>query len=91
MFIGTLCAPDDTGRSTGGVETSVGFVAFMRGTEVTMGFGVLFCSMEKVSPISCCRSNAFGTTATEKRKGCVTINAGGNRLPRTEFDRSDWI
>jgi hypothetical protein len=46
MLIGTLCAPDDTGRSTGSVETGVGFVTFMRGTEVTMGFGVLFYSMD---------------------------------------------
>lgn len=42
MLIGTLCAPDDTGRSTGSVETGVWFVTFVRRTEVTMGFGVLF-------------------------------------------------
>lgn len=59
MLIGTLCAPYNTGRRTGSVETGVGFVTFMRGTEVTMCFGVLFYSMEKVSPISCCRSNAL--------------------------------
>lgn len=42
MLVGTLCAPDDTSRSTGSVETGMGFVTFVRGTEVTMGFGVLF-------------------------------------------------
>jgi hypothetical protein len=47
MLIGTLCTPDDTGRSTGGVETGVGFVTFVRRTEMTMGFGILFCSMGK--------------------------------------------
>lgn len=44
MLIRTLCTPDNTGRRTRSVESSVGFVTFMGGTEVTMGFGLQFYS-----------------------------------------------
>lgn len=37
MLGGSFCAPDDTRRSTGGVESSVGTMALVSGSELAMG------------------------------------------------------
>jgi hypothetical protein len=43
MLGGSLCTPDDTGGSTGGVEAGVGTVAFVGSAELAMGLGMDFC------------------------------------------------
>lgn len=89
MLVGTLCAPDNTSRRTGSVETGVGFVTFMCGTEVTMCFGVLFCLRGKGLRLAVGLMHSC-TTATEKNKRkCVAINAVGKCPPRTKSDRSE--
>jgi hypothetical protein len=42
VLVGALGAPDDSGRGAGGVETGVGFVAFVRVAELAMDLGVCF-------------------------------------------------
>ena len=46
---GTLSAPNDTGRGTAGIETSVGLVAFVGVTELTMSLGLEFFSRKLVT------------------------------------------
>lgn len=47
VLIGTLSTPDDTGGGTRSVQASVGTVTFVGGTEITVGFGVLLCSIRQ--------------------------------------------
>lgn len=43
MLVGSLRGPDDTGACASGIEAGMGFVAFVRLAELTMGFGAQFC------------------------------------------------
>jgi hypothetical protein len=43
VLVGALGAPDDSCGGAGGVETGVGFVAFVRVAELAMDLGVRFC------------------------------------------------
>jgi hypothetical protein len=42
VLVGSLCAPNHTGGSSGGVETCVGLMAFVGIAELTVDFGVGF-------------------------------------------------
>ena len=42
VLVGSLGAPDDSGRSSGGIETGMGFVAFVGVTKLFVYFGVVF-------------------------------------------------
>ncbi len=41
VFSGSLCAPDYTGRGTGSIETGVGTVSLVGGSELAMSLGPL--------------------------------------------------
>jgi hypothetical protein len=43
VLVGSLCAPNHTSGSSGGVETCVGLMAFVGVTELAMDFGVGLC------------------------------------------------
>jgi hypothetical protein len=42
VLVGSLCAPNHTGGSSGGVEACMGLVAFVGIAELTVDFGVGF-------------------------------------------------
>jgi len=46
VFRGTLCAPDYTGRGTGGVKAGMRAVAFVGSSELAMSFGLEFFSTD---------------------------------------------
>jgi len=50
MLGSSLCAPDDTSGSTGGIETGVRTVALVGGTELAMSLGLLLWKIGPVSP-----------------------------------------
>lgn len=42
VLVGTLCTPDNTGGGTGGIQTSMGTMAFVGVAELAVDFGALF-------------------------------------------------
>lgn len=71
VLVGTLGGPYYARGGARGVQTSMWFVAFMRGTKLPMDFGGQFCSRRLVSWIGNHSGTRVGVVIV--RQGCVRI------------------
>lgn len=71
MLVGALSTPDDAGRGTSRVEPSMGFVAFVGISELSVDLGVCLC-------VGCQEVSAF----IKNKKGGVMEWRGKHEMPR---------